>query len=531
MGMTNIISNSGRGRLPPPLEALLGPDAYTHPVTQLQVRETHISWVILTGPFAYKIKKPVRFDFIDASTLERRHHYCNEELRLNRRLAPQLYLDVIAITSSSGRVMAGGRGSPIEYAVRMQQFDASDELPRLLARDDVSMNEISALGELLARFHLSAPVAPRTGIHEKSQLMYESVFGNLAHLVAHVERLEPIAGLRGIVDWTCDNAPLLETLSEAREHLGRIRECHGDLHAANIVRLQSRLAPFDCLEFDPQLRWIDVINDVAFLVMDLVSHKRGDLAFTLLSRYLEITGDYEGIGLLRFYAVYRALVRAKVDALTAEQVPQRAAELHDRLRQRVHTAVQWTHPQQSALILMHGASGSGKSWLSERLTGALPALRARSDLERKRLAAEEAPRQAAIPSPHSIYSPEFSHRTYGRLADCAENCLRAGFSIIIDAAFLDPSDRELFHSLAMRLRAPYLIVSCKADRAELTARVSKRLREGHDPSDADLAILDAQLRTMQPLTAQELTRAVVVDTRDMDAVERVVSAVKSRIDR
>lgn len=526
--MTNITSDSGHVRLPPQLAALLRPDAFTHPVTQLQIRETHISWVILTGPFAYKIKKPVCFDFIDASTLERRHHYCNEELRLNRRLAPELYLDVVAITSADGRVMVGGRGSPIEYAVRMKQFDASDELLNLLARGDVSLNEVTALGELLARFHLSAPVALRTGTHEKTQRTYESVFGNLAQLAAHLERLEPVAGLGGVADWTYDNAQALEASLEARERLGSIRECHGDLHAGNIVRLQNRLVPFDCLEFDPQLRWIDVINDVAFLVMDLVGHQRGDLAFALLSRYLEITGDYEGIGLLRFYAVYRALVRAKVDALTAAQVPQRAAEFHDRLRQRIHTAVQWTHPQQPALILMHGPSGSGKSWLSERLIGALPALRARSDLERKRLAAGGARERATTPSQHSIYSPEFSHRTYGRLADCAENCLRAGFNVIIDAAFLDPSDRELFHGLAMRLKATYVIASCQADPAELASRVSKRLRERNDPSDADLAILDAQLRAMQPLKTQELTHVVMLDTRDTNAVERVVTAVESR---
>jgi predicted kinase len=306
-----------------------------------------------------------------------------------------------------------------------------------------------------------------------------------------------------------------------REQSGYVRECHGDLHCANIVRSGHGLVPFDCIDFDPDLRWIDVMSDIGFLVMDLTSRERSDLACALLTRYLETTGDYAGVRLLPFYVIYRALVRANVDAITAGQLPDRAAELQDRLRRRVLTAIQWMDRPCPTLILMHGVSGSGKSWLSERLVAALPALRVRSDLERKRLAgANTHPGGSA-----GLYSPAVNHRTYAHLCECAESCLQAGFHTIVDAAFLDAADRELLRGLATRLGVRSIIVSCQVDPATLSARVQHRHRQGSDPSDADQTVLEAQLRKLQPLTAEEQLDAIVVDTRNKDAVLKVAAAV------
>lgn len=510
------------------IQDLLKPEAFPHAVTRIELRETHISWVVLTGPFAYKIKKPVKFDFIDASTLERRRHYCDEELRLNRRLAPQLYVDVVAITRTKGRAIVGGDGPVLEYAVRMQQFAASDELPELLARNAAGVDEFTALGELLAQFHLGAAAAPPTAAPKKTEQMYDSVLGNLAQLITHLGSLEPAANLGRLVDWTHDAARALESVFQTREKSGFVRECHGDLHAANIVRSRHRLVPFDCIEFDSRLRWIDVMNDISFLVMDLLSHQRGDLAFVLLSRYLEVTGDYDGARVLPFYAVYRALVRAKVDAMTAEQVPARALEFRNRLQQRIRAAARWMTPRQPTMILMHGASGSGKSWLSERLVHQVQAIRIRSDLERKRLAGLGAQQSATAGVRQGIYSPQFSHRTYGRLADCAENCLRAGFSVIVDAGFLDTADRQLFRALATRLGTPCVIVSCQADPMALAARVLERSARREGPSDATLSVLDTQLREIQPFEASEQPCVVPVDTNEPDAVQRVAAAIAAR---
>jgi hypothetical protein len=507
------------------ISELLRPEAFAHAVSGTELKETHISWVVRTGSFAYKVKKPVKLDFIDASTLERRRFLCEEELRLNRRLAPALYIDVVPITRAQGRLRVDGAGPAVEYAVRMNQFAASDELPSLLEHRDIEVAQIAALGETLAHFHLKAAVAPPKRTPERTEQMYDSVLGNLAQLLAHLDLPQPAGHLGRLVDWTHDRADVLEPIFQMREQGGFIRECHGDLHAANIVRHLGRLVPFDCIEFDPKLRWIDVMSDIAFLVMDLASHGRGDLASALLSRYLEVTGDYDGVRVLPFYAVYRALVRAKVDALMIERVPARAAEFRERLQQRLKAAQAWTAPEPPRLILMHGASGSGKSWLSEHLVPTLHAVRVRSDLERKRLAGVEPTTPTVARVREGIYSPDFSHRTYSRLADCAESCLRAGVSVIVDAAFLETSDRRQFRELAARLRVSYTIVSCEADPITLAQRVDDRAKERKDPSDATLSVLDAQLREFQPFEPAEQTRVVTVETGDPDAVRKVTEVI------
>jgi aminoglycoside phosphotransferase family enzyme/predicted kinase len=509
------------------IQELLKAEAFAHAVTRIELRETHISWVVLTGPYAYKVKKPVKFDFIDASTLERRRQLCEEELRLNRRLAPDLYIGVVAITRDDGRCVVGGGGKAVEYALQMHQFDAGAELPQLLAHCAVSPAEIAALGESLARFHLQAAKAPACDVPQKTEQMYDSVLGNLAQLLTHLGPFAPASELGPLVDWTHDNAHDLEPTFQMRERGGFVREGHGDLHAANIARWRDRLVAFDCIEFDPKLRWIDVMNDVAFLVMDLVSRQRADLAFVLLSRYLEVTGDYEGPRVLPFYAVYRALVRAKVDAITAESVPAREAELRARLQHRIRAAAGWMTARQPTLILMHGPSGSGKSWMSERLVPEMRAVRIRSDVERKRLAGIGALESAAADA-QGIYSAQFSHRTYSRLADCAENCLGAGLNVIVDAAFLQAADREVFRTLARDIGARFLIVSCQADPISLAAHILERAAKHDDPSDATLAVLDRQLRAIQPFEASEQECVIPIEVTQPDAVQRVADAIRAR---
>ncbi|MET0657510.1 MAG: AAA family ATPase [Steroidobacteraceae bacterium] len=508
------------------VDELLRPDAFPHAVGELALRETHISWVVLTGQFAYKIKKPVKLDFIDASTLELRRHYCAEELRLNRRLAPDLYVDVVPITVQDGRVMIGGHGPVLDYAVRMRQFAACDELPELLATNAVTTAQVESLARRLAAFHSSAAVAAAQRTPEKTDQMYEAVLGNLAQLLEHLEGVDP-ASLSRLVEWTLAQARALEDTFQLRERNGFIRECHGDLHAGNIVRDGNELVPFDCIEFDPRLRWIDVINDIAFLVMDLMSYGRNELAVVLLNRYLEATGDYRGVQVLPFYAVYRALVRAKVDALMAAQAHVRAAEFREKLRRRIQAASSWTTPRQPVLILMHGASGSGKSWLSKQLTAELPAIRIRSDLERKRLAGISVTQSATADVRQGIYSPHFTYRTYSHLADSAEGCLRAGLHVIVDAAFLDPAERALFRSLARQMGSPCVIVSCQADPATLAARILDRTKRAN-PSDANLSVLDTQLREIKPFDAAEQSCVVPIDTSAPDAVQRVVAAIRAR---
>lgn len=499
------------------IEELLDPTAFPHAVSEVRLVETHISWVILTGSFAYKIKKPVKLDFIDTSTLERRQHCCNEELRLNRRLAPELYLRVVPITRQHGRAHVAGDGEPIEYAVCLKQFSQDQELPALLERRDVSLPEMMQLAETLAYFHLRTPQSSDSRAPDTTQRIFDTVLDNLEQLLEGQQTPE----LRRLRDWTRAAIAAYEPAFEARASAHHIKECHGDLHAANIVRFEGRLVPFDRIDFDAHLRLIDVMNDIAFLFMDLHSRRREDLAAVVLNRYLEITGDYDGVRLLPFYAVYRALVRAKVDAVVIAQSPRRSDEYIDRMQRRVHTATEMTERRQPVLLLMHGVSGSGKSWLSEQLVALLPALRIRSDVERKRLFGTSSP--AGVK--RGNYAPEMSHRVYGSLVECAESCLQAGFNVIVDAAFLDAADRELFTGLADRMLVTCAFISCHADSTTLLHRVVTRAEHGDDASEANQAVLSAQLRAFEPLDLKQDRPIIQVDTRDADAIEKVVRAV------
>jgi aminoglycoside phosphotransferase family enzyme/predicted kinase len=510
------------------LDALLNEAAYSHPVSAIKLIETHVSWVILTGEYTYKIKKRVKLEFLDTTSLATRHFLCKEELRLNKRLAPDLYLEVVPIIQDETGIRLVGSGTVIDYAVKMKQFDPSQELPALLVRADVTAQELLRLAEHLAKFHRQAALAPDDAGFDYVAQLRNSVLGNVAALLAHLSSLQEFPAMGELIDWTHDSLHDLHEHFHQRQSRGHIRECHGDLHAHNIVRWQGRLTPFDCLEFDPNLRWIDVMNDVAFLVMDLVGHDRKDLAYEFLSRYVEQTGDYAGIRLLPFYAVYRALVRAMVDALRGEQEPTQRVELNGRLHGRISTALQFMHPKRPSLIIMHGPSGSGKSWLSERLVPLVAAVRLRSDLERKRLPVAEPAPGADSPTSPDLYSPARNRQTYARLLNCAESCLLGGVSVIVDAAFLNADDREHFRSLAERSGASFVILSCIADKAEMARRIASRTHGNADPSEATIAVLVNQLEGFVPLRADELAHVIRVDTLQRDPQRAAYATLQAR---
>jgi uncharacterized protein len=512
-------------------EDLLTPAAFAHPVSRFEVRETHISWVILTGAYAYKVKKCVHLEFLDASTLEKRRFLCEEELRLNQRLAPGLYLGVVAITREAGSLRINGLGPVVEYAVRMKQFDSSQELSTLLDGDSLDEREFMDLARRLARFHEIAPKAPCSQDYSHTTDLHNSVLGNLATLLSHLDGQMPLPEMGRLVDWTHDYLHDSLALLRDRELRGAIRECHGDLHARNIVRWCGQLIPFDGLEFDAKLRWIDVMNDVAFLVMDLMTHHRKDLAFVFLNAYLERTGDYEGVRHLAFYSVYRALVRAMVDSLGAEKDPKHREECQRRLRTRLVTASTFVNQAVPTLFIMHGVSGSGKSWMSERLVPQLGAIRIRSDVERKRLGgvSNSLPKENAR-FEEGLYTPALSHRTYARLLECADSCLKGGFDTIVDAAFLHGADRRLFAELAAAGGFHFVILACEADLAVLTQRIEQRARQRVDASDADLRVLTEQLSTAEPLSASERMRTLTLDTTTTaQACQEAFVAIKDRL--
>jgi aminoglycoside phosphotransferase family enzyme/predicted kinase len=437
---------------------------------------------------------------------------------------------VVQIVRQDGELKFGGGGTVIEYAVRMHEFDPGQELACQLAAGAVTLEEMKLLAGTLAEFHREAAVAPPDSPFGDVAAVRGQMLDNMTVLEEHAEATQDMAALRRLDAWLRPALIRSAALIAERKRGGVVRECHGDLHARNIVRWRGRWTPFDCIEFNPDLRWIDIMSDVAFLFMDLAAHRRNDLAHAFLSAYLEHAGDYEGLRLLPLYAVYRALVRAKIDALAARSVAVESAQaLRAREAQRIGVATRLMNEGHPALLITHGVTACGKSWISERLVPAIGAIRVRADLERKRLAGMQPLDRSHSGVGEKLYAPAVTERAYARLAECAEAALAAGFNVIVDASFLEAAQRERFRRLAVAGRHQLVILSCRADTAALQARVDARARLQRDPSEATRAVLEHQLDSQEPLTDTEQAAAVVIDTNWLTGAEVGIEEVKKRL--
>lgn len=500
------------------------------PDVRPELLETHLSWVLLAGDFAWKIKKPVALPFVDFSTLAARRHYCEEELRLNRRLAPQVYLDVVPVTGDAAHPQLGGDGPAIEYAVKMRRFAQDALFDHLLEAGALRPEHLDQLARRIATFHAAAPATTDTAFGTPQRVL-EPALDNFADLARHAD-----AARRALLDrlaaWTRDTWRALEPTLAARHRDGFIRECHGDLHLRNLVLIDGQPIAFDCIEFSAELRWIDVMSEVAFLVMDLLDRDRPALAFRFLDGYLAQAGDYAGLAVLRFYVVYRALVRAKVHELRARQVrgdagePQRLQAVTDHYLALADAVARGAAP---ALVLMHGLSGSGKSRIAAALVESLQAIRLRSDVERKRLFGLNASADSHSAVGAGLYGTGASTRTYARLAELARGIIAAGYPAIVDAAFLARAQRDAFRALARDLRVPFRIVDCRADPAILRQRITTRAAAADDPSEATIAVLDRQLATHEPLAGDERAACVTCDTEGPEA--QVAAGCAARVAR
>ena len=502
------------------IDALRDPARYPHPVDTVEVIETHISWVLLAGKYAYKVKKPVRLPFLDFSTLAARRRFCQEELRLNRRTAPELYLEVVPIARTADGPTVGAAGEPVEYAVRMSRF-APEVLADAMARaGTLGPERVDAIAAALAAFHAAAPEAGIAGGFGTAERVATPAMGNFEQIAALEAGRGEAARLERLRAWTAHECVRLEHVFEARLYAGRVRECHGDLHLGNIAFIGRRAVPFDCIEFDPALRWIDVMSEVAFLVMDLLAHGLEGLAWRALNAWLEASGDYDGVAVLRFYLVYRAMVRAKVACLRGA-----AAEFQSYLA----LAESLTAERPRAVVLMHGLSGSGKTTVSQAVLERLGAVRVRSDVERKRLHALQARARSAADLDTGIYDPAASGRTYSRLAFLVRHVVKAGYSAVVDAAFLRRVERDRFLGVARELGARLLIASCSAPPEVLRRRVAARESAGTDASDAGAKVLASQLGTCEPLTGDEELHAVTVETADPVAMRDGIETIEARL--
>jgi len=497
------------------VETLLEQDILGHKAAAPQLIETHTAWIILTGEFAWKIKKPVNFGFLDYSTLEKRHFYCDEEVRLNRRFAPQIYLDVVAISGSVEYPRPGGDGPVLEYAVRMRRFPAGGLLSELAEQRQLELRHIDQMVERIAGFHRDTAVAPAGTPYGEAEQIVRWVRENFQQIRPLLSAPGEVEQLDQIRQWTETEQERLGPLMLRRKQQGAIRECHGDLHLGNITLIDDEVTLFDCIEFNPELRWIDVISEVAFLVMDLEDRGYRNYAYHFLNGYLQQSGDYEGLDMLRYYLVYRALVRAKVAILRRQQAgtDQQAAQTADaEYLQYLQLAQQGIRRGQPAVLITYGVSGSGKSTIARQLCEAAGMIQLRSDTERKRMAGLAATERSASETGRGLYTAEQTEKTYQRLADLATAVLRAGYAVIVDATFLQRRYRDLFRALAEQNQLPFVILECQSADREIEHRIRTREVRGRDPSEATLDVLQQQRKAMQALAAEEIPYGIHVNS-------------------
>lgn len=482
--------------------------------------ETHISWILLTDGDAWKLKKPVRLPFIDMSTLAARVHACGEELRLNRRLAPGLYLSVDEVRLGPGGPVLGGAGELLDVAVHMRRFPDGALWSERVVAGTLTAAEVEAMARRLAQFHAQAPAADPAGDHGSAAAQARTTQGLVEAMDRWWAATAPAA--RGDFRWPPLRHWLLETQAGLapwwdgpRREAGRVRECHGDLHLANLLQLDGEPAAFDAIDFDPVLRWIDVLDDAAFPVMDLLAHGAAPLAWRFLDAWLEVSGDHAGLPALRCYLVRRALVRAQVMALMADHRPD-AAAMAARYRALAAELAAGAAPR---LAITHGLPGSGKSHVALRLVEEAGAVRLRSDVERKRLVGL-APLDGSRERVPDLYGAESTIRTYAHLQALADLALAAGWPVVVDAAFLRRDERRAFEALAQARAVPFAIVACRAPLAVLRQRLRRRQAAGTDPSEADVGVLERLRQVAEPLDRHERAQVIAVRADEAATLEQ-----------
>lgn len=500
------------------IAALQNPALFPHPVEQFQVIETHISWVLLTGPYVYKIKKPMNFGFLDFTTLDAREHFCQQELKLNQRLTENLYLEVLPITGSAEVPQLGGIGDAIEYALKIRQFPQEGLLSTLQVKGELTTSHIDEMARQIAEFHQQTPCVPAENPLGSPESAMAPVTQNFEQILPFLSEKADLLQLHALEAWANASYERLKPLMDQRKADGFIRECHGDIHLGNITLIDGRVVIFDCIEFNEPFRMTDVYADIGFLAMDLEDRGLKSLSRRLISQYLEHTGDYAGLELLNFYKAYRALVRAKVALFSlsadADHV-QRATTLRQ-YRNYANLAESYSAIPSNFLAITHGVSAVGKSHVAMRLVEALGAIRLRSDVERKRQFADS----------RDLYGEETSTATYKRLNDLAAIVLRAGLPVVIDATYLKLEQRHATAQVAEASGAPFLILDCAAPKAVIQGWLAQRQAQNDDPSDATMEVIEAQLAKREALTADETLRSRHVETNISSDLDKLVDDIR-----
>ena len=479
-----------------------------------QLIETHISYVLLAGGHAYKIKKAVKLGFLDFSTLAQRRHYGTEELRLNRRSAPSLYLELLPLTGTPEQPVLGGSGAIIDWVLHMRAFAQDGLWDRLAAAGGLHSGHIDAAVDAVSALHQGAAVAAPQDPRGQPQSVRAPLLDSLRELDGLCPSAHERQALEALASWEAQSFAALAVQFEQRLSDGRVRECHGDLHLGNITQHEGQTLLFDALEFSPALRWTDVMSDAAFLSMDLRAHALPRLEHRFVDAFVERGGDHGGLGVLHYYQVHRALVRAKVAALRAAQLTAGDAQrvpAEAGLRRYLEVALSYTRPGDPVLLLTHGLSGSGKTLATQSLLELCGAVRIRADVERKRLFGLDAMARSDAALKARLYGEAATQATYAQLRDRAALALRSGWHTVLDATFMAEAQREQARALAQGLGVRCVLIDFVASADTLRERVRRRARRADDASEADLAVLEDQLARAQPLRAEEADAAFRFD--------------------
>lgn len=485
------------------IKSLLKVEAYPETVNSVELIQTHVSWIFLAGDTAYKIKKPVDFGFLNFSTIDRRRFYCQEEVRLNSRLCPDIYQGVVEVREAPSGAAFFGDGPVIDFAVKMKRLPAERMLDRLVEGGEATSADMRAVARVIADFHRTAATSPAISEYGQRERIMANWQENLAQSAANHQT--PISGheLEVIREWVSSFVENQAELFERRITKGFIRECDGDIHLENICLTDGRIYIFDCIEFNERFRYCDTAADIAFLLMDLDFHHRHDLAEAVLDEYLVASGDAGLCDVIDFYKLYRAFVRGKVESFRQsdsgiEQKERERAGARSAAYFRLARGYLEQQRLKTTLFITCGLTGSGKSTLAAQLSFELGITTYNSDKVRKQMAALPPDTAQSVPFVTGLYSAAASEATYAELLRLAEAELALGRSVIIDACFISREQRLPFGKLAARLALPYVVLHCSCPDPEQRRRLIEREAAGKSLSDGNLEILELQRNNFQP---------------------------------
>jgi aminoglycoside phosphotransferase family enzyme/predicted kinase len=505
--------------------AMMQPGFYPKPPDAVTHQETHISHLFFAGDLVYKVKKAVRFSFLDYSTLAKRRHYLQQELQLNRRLSPSVYLGVMPIALDDNGWRLGGWSEPAEYTLVMRRLPERRMLPFLLETRQVTPVMIAELAQLLAGFHGAADRVGAAQLNDYPAALAQKWQENTTDLEPFISQGTEREALRRIDDCGRRFLSVHRNLLLRRAVTGWVRDVHGDLHAEHVCFAPEGIQIFDCIEFSAGLRRCDLASEIAFLTMDLAVRGGEALREPFLARYRRLLPDPDLSTLLPFFECYRALVRAKVHVL-------RLGRWNDETARYFAFARRFTWENDKPfVVLIGGFSGSGKSTLARALSRRLGMPVSNSDVVRKALSGKAGRR--AVPLHADIYSPAFTERTYAKMAREAEKQIVLGNGAIVDATFGRRAQRDKFVQLAAKRHVPLLIIHCTVDEATTESRLRLRAAQGTDVSDGRWEVYIAQKATHEPLHELSADQVLALDT---DApIEQLVDEcekfLRARLDR